>query len=84
MDFSKYDDDVFKKINLDNMSKIVEFLKSKGCDYIDSILSDYLDILLFEYDEFVSKYNYLNNKYNDKLIDNIRYDMNILEEFYNI
>ena len=62
--------------------KIVSFLLSNGCDYIEELVEDYLDIFTFDYDEFVAKFNRLNSKYNHNLINEIKDDMNILEEFY--
>lgn len=82
IDISKYESSVVKNIDKDNLMKIVNFLYSNGCDYIEDLLEDYLDIFTFDYNEFVSKFNKLNKKYNNKLIEEISMDMNILEEFY--
>lgn len=82
MDFSKYEVDVIKNIDKDNMNRIISFLESKGCSYIAELLEDYLDIFSFDYDEFVLKFNRLNEKYNNLLLAKVSYDMNILEEFY--
>ena len=84
MDFNKFEDDVFKNIDIDNMSKIIKFLSDNGCNYIDELLSDYLDLFLIEYKEFIDKYNKLNIKYNNNFLEEASIDMNILEEFYNI
>ncbi len=81
MDFDKYESDVIKNIDKDNMNKIIEFLKSKNCDYIKELLDDYLDLFTFDYDEFVDKYNKLNDKYPNYL-ELVKDDMNLLEEFY--
>ena len=43
-----------------------------------------LDLFTFDYDEFVLKFNKLNDKYNNRLIIEVSNDMNILEEFYSI
>ena len=84
MDFNKFEDDVFKNINTDNMNKIIKFLSYNGCNYIDELLSDYLDLFLIEYEEFIDKYNKLNIKYNNNFLQESSIDMNILEEFYTI
>ena len=81
MDFDKYESDVIKNIDKDNMNKIIEFLKSKNCVYIKELLDDYLDLFTFDYDEFVDKYNKLNDKYPNYL-ELVKDDMNLLEEFY--
>ncbi len=82
IDIDKYENSVTKNINKDNFMKIVSFLLSNGCDYIEELVEDYLDIFTFDYDEFVAKFNRLNSKYNHNLINEIKDDMNILEEFY--
>ncbi len=82
IDINKYEDSVIKNINKGNINRIASFLSSNGCNYIEELLEDYLDIFTFEYDEFVKKFDKLNDKYNHNLISKIRDDMNILEEFY--
>ena len=82
IDFSKYESSVVNALNQQNMMKIVSFLSSKECDYIEQLLEDYLDLFTFDYNDFVFKYNKLNTKYNNNLINEIKDDMNILEEFY--
>ena len=82
LDINKYENSVIKNIDKDNLKKIVSFLLSNGCDYIEELIEDYLDIFTFEYEDFVTRFNKLNDKYNHKLINEIREDMNILEEIY--
>lgn len=83
IDLSKYESSVYNSLDKDNIIKIINFLEKNNCTYIDELLEDYLDIFTFEYDNFVNKYNMLNKKYSNNLIDEISNDMNILEEFYN-
>lgn len=82
IDITKYEKSVINNLDRDIAKKIVSFLISENCDYIEQLLEDYLDIFVFEYEDFVKKYNELNKKYNNNLINEIRDDMNILEEFY--
>ena len=82
IDISKYEKNVINNLNKENMMKIISYLLSNNCDYIEELLEDYLDIFSFEYNEFVSKFNILNKKYNYNLINEIKEDMNILEELY--
>lgn len=79
---SKYEDDVIKNINKENMLKIICFLEKENCDFIDEIIENYLDLFTFNYDEFTYKYNKLNNKYNNNYLKEISVDMNLLEKFY--
>ena len=80
----KYSDSVLNNISRENMKKIINFLKKENCDFIEDIIEDYLDLFTFEYEEFVDKYNKLNTKYNNNLLELASSDMNILEEFYTI
>ena len=82
IDISKYEDSVIKNLNKDNINRIIAFLLSKGCDYVEELLEDYLDIFTFEYNEFVTKFNKVDDKYNHNLINEIKDDTNILEELY--
>ena len=84
VDISKYENVVVENLDKENLLKIVTFLTQNDCDYIDELLEDYLDIFTIDYDEFIDKYNKLNAKYNNNLINEIKEDMNILEQFYEI
>ena len=82
IDISKYEKSVIKNLDKDNVDKILSFLSLNGCDYIEELLENYLDIFAFEYNEFVIRFNKLNEKYNHNLINEIKDDTNILEELY--
>ena len=82
IDISKYEESVIKNLDKDNVDKILSFLSLNGCDYIEELLENYLDIFTFEYNEFVIRFSKLNDKYNHNLINEIKDDMNILEELY--
>ena len=82
IDISKYEESVIKNLDEDNVDKILSFLLLNGCDYVEELLENYLDIFTFEYNEFVIRFNKLNDKYNHNLISEIKDNMNILEELY--
>jgi len=77
----KYEKYVYKNIDKENMYKIINLLYLNGCYFIDELLENYLDLFTIEYNTFANKFNILNKKYNNNLIDEISKDMNILEEF---
>lgn len=79
----KYSNTTLNNLNEDNIKKVIAFLIEKKCDYIEDLLEDYLDLFTIEYDVFVKKYNELDNKYNNNLLELASEDMNILEEFFN-
>ena len=79
----KYSKDMIKRLKKDNVKKITRFLINQHCDYCKELLEDYLDLFTIDYEEFKTKYNILNFKYNNKFLDYANQDMNLFEEFYN-
>lgn len=80
----KFENSVFENLDKDNFYKIISFLLKENCDYIDDIVSDYLDLFNIQYEEFIKKYDILNDKYKGEFLKKASEDMNLLEEFYNI
>ena len=80
----KFEKSVFYNLDKENFYKIIDFLLKEKCDYIDDIISDYLDLFNIQYEEFIRKYNILNDKYNGEFLQRASEDMNMLEEFYEI
>ena len=77
--FEKYTSNVLKNIDKDNFKKILDFLEKENCNFLDEIIEDYLDLFMIDYDCFIKKYTYLNNKYNNKYLEYVSEDMNLLE-----
>ena len=82
VELEKYSIGILEDLDSDNVKKIVEFLQLNNCDYIDELLNNYLDLFTLDYEEFKIKFNILNKKYNYNLIEEIEYNMDILEEFF--
>lgn len=80
---NKYSNSVLRMLDQNNTNRIVEFLRKKNCIYIDDIFQDYLDIFTIGYEEFIEKFNFLNEKYDNKFLEIAEKNMNILEEFFN-
>lgn len=78
----KYSEDILKNLDKDNINKIIDFLRNNNCDYIESIISDYLDLFTIDYEVFVTKYNYLNKKYENKFLIIASVNMDLFEEFF--
>lgn len=79
---SKYEMNVLKNIDKENMQKIINFLEKENCSFIEDMIEDYLDLFTIDYEEFVSIYNTLNKKYSNDFLFKVSLDMNLLEEFY--
>ena len=78
----KYSISVIANLNKDNIVKIIVFLEQQQCNFIEDIVTDYLDLLVIDYNEFVDKYNALNEKYNGRFLELVGENMDLLEEFY--
>jgi len=78
----KFEKDVLKLINRENLTKIINFLYMEHCEFIEEILENYLDIFTFDYNDFILKYHKLDKKYNGLFLFKASQDMNLLEEFY--
>lgn len=82
IELEKYSIGILEDLDSDNIKKIVEFLQLNNCTYIDELLNNYLDLFTFDYEDFKTKFNALNRKYNYNLIEEVKYNMDILEEFF--
>jgi len=80
----KFEPEVFQNLDKENVYKILDFLYKECCDFIDDLIENYLDLFNFEYEDFVIKYNLLNDKYNGEFLSLASEDMNLLEEFYEV
>ena len=80
----KFEKNLIDNIDKDNAKKILTFLANEKCNFIEDIVTDYLDLFAFDYNEFISKYEKLNAKYNGNFLERASEDMNLLEEFYYI
>ena len=78
----KYSIDIIINIDKQNMIDIIRFLQKENCDFIEDLMEDYLDIFTIPYQEFLSKYQRLNEKYNNNYLKLASEDMNLLEEIF--
>lgn len=80
----RFEEGIFNNLDRDNFYKIVRFLLNEKCDYVDEIVEGYLDLFIFPYEEFINKYNKLNEKYNGKFLEEASVDLALFEEFYEV
>lgn len=78
---NKYEIEVLKNIDMNNVDKIIEYLDSEKVDYIDELLKDYLDLFLIEIEEFKIRFNKLKQEYGKNVVDMIANDLSILDNF---
>ena len=79
--YNKFEENVLRKINFDNMNKILTFLSNNNVKYLEDIVNNYIDIFIIDYEEFVNKYNELNIEYNNELYKKINDNIETLELF---
>ncbi|MBE6161497.1 MAG: hypothetical protein E7158_04680 [Firmicutes bacterium] len=79
--YNKFENNVLKRIDVENVKKILMFLSENGVNCIEDIVNNYIDILIIDYENFINKYNELDIKYNNKLNNMINENMEILELF---
>lgn len=80
---SKYSKEIINKVKIDNVKKIIDYLKSINCNIIDDIIANYFDVFIIESDEFIKKIEKLNVKYNGNFFEKAEEDLNYLEEIFN-
>lgn len=83
-ELEKYEEYILDNVDKENVKKIVIFLLDNKCDYIKELFINYLDLFTFEYNDFVKRFNKLNEKYNNNFIESAGEDLNLFEEFYTI
>ena len=79
--YNKFEENILRKINFDNMNKILTFLSNNNVKYLEDIVNNYIDIFIIDYEEFVNKYNELNIEYNNELYKKINDNIETLELF---
>lgn len=77
----KFEPSVFKNLDIDNVSKIILYLKKENVDYIDELIMNYLDLFMMDYVEFIKRVDKLKLKYGNDVFFKISLDMSILDEF---
>jgi len=77
----KFEPEVIKGLDSENVIKIVLFLEEKKINFIEDMLTDYLDLFLIPIEEFVVKYNKLDKIHNHSLKEVLEEDFSILERF---
>ena len=77
----KFEPSVFENLDINNVSKIILYLKNNNVTYIDELIMNYLDLFMIDYLEFVKRAEKLKLKYGNDLFLQIGLDMSILDEF---
>lgn len=78
---NRFEPSLLKAIDKENMKKILTFLKEQQVDFIEDILNEYLDLFLIDYEEFIKRVEYFNQKYEGQFFNKAKEDASLLEEF---
>lgn len=76
-----FDESVLKKLEGENIEKILYYLNLNGIDYSKDILLVYLDLFLLDFDVFVKRFEKLKNHYPNFIVY-LPYHMDVLEKMW--
>ena len=70
-----FDDDTINKIDMDNVSKIIVYLKKNGVYY-------FKDLFLLPVDEFITRFEKLKKILGDNFVDELGENYSLIEKMY--
>ena len=77
-----FDDDTINKIDMDNVSKIIVYLKKNGVYYFKDLFLLFLDLFLLPVDEFITKFEKLKKILGDNFVDELGENFSLIEKMY--
>lgn len=77
-----FDDETIKQINIENVSKIFEYLNKNGVYYYKDLFLSSLNLFLLPCDEFIAKFEKLKVKLGTNFVDELGEDSSMIELMY--
>jgi hypothetical protein len=77
-----FDENLIKKANLENVSKILHYLNNNGIYYAKDLFITFFNLFLLPYETFVEKFEHLKTVVGNEYIDKIGEDMSLMEIMY--
>ena len=77
-----FDDDTINKIDMDNISKIIVYLKKNGVYYFKDLFLLSLDLFLLPVDEFITRFEKLKKILGDNFVDELGENYSLIEKMY--
>ncbi len=78
--YDTFEESVLKKLDEENIKKIIAYLQDNKIEIILDMLTNYIDLFILDYQEFVKRFNKLKEKYGINLNELLNYKLDILEE----
>ena len=77
-----FDDYTINKIDMDNVSKIIVYLKKNGVYYFKDLFLLSLDLFLLPVDEFITRFEKLKKILGDNFVDELGENYSLIEKMY--
>jgi len=77
-----FDEEIISQLDVENTSKIYNYLINLGVYYAKDIFISQADLFLLDYDLFVKKFEKLRNKLGDDYIDMLGEDCSLIDIMY--
>ena len=77
-----FDDDVINEMDMDNISKIIVYLKKNNVYYFKDLFLLSLDLFLLPVDEFITRFEKLKKILGDNFVDELGENYSLIEKMY--
>lgn len=77
-----FDDDMINSIDINNVSKICEYLKDNNIYYAKDLFLSNFDLFLLPFDIFIKKFEVLKEKLGSDYVDKLGCDSSFIEIMY--
>ena len=77
-----FDEELIKKVDLENVAKIFNYLNKNGVYYAKDLLLNSLDLFLLPYEEFIKKFEILKEKLGIDFVNKLGEDSSLIEIMY--
>lgn len=77
-----FDDDTINKIDMDNVSKIIVYLKKNRVYYFKDLFLLSLDLFLLSVDEFITRFEKLKKILGNNFVDELGENYSLIEKMY--
>ena len=77
-----FDEEIISQIDMDNISKIFDYLYRNGIYYAKDLFLSFLDLFLLSYDEFVRRFEKFKNKLGADFAELLGDDLSLIEYMY--
>lgn len=77
-----FDEELIKKVDLENVAKIFNYLNKNDVYYAKDLFLNSLDLFLLPYEEFIKKFEILKEKLGIDFVNKLGEDSSLIEIMY--